>query len=429
MDYGQYFISLNIALRDDKMQRIIKYLDKTIYWSIIFMPFSIAIAPAFTYILIFFLVFAFILKKILKKEKLFINTSINLPFAFLIFVSIISFKNSIDYLAGLRGIARLFQNAFIFLICAQEIKDRKHIDRIILFIILGASLASFNGVWQYIFGKDFIRGHILQSAIGLKRSTAAFPNPNVFGVYLSAVTPLIIGLTLYYFRGAKKIIMFIVSALATTGIILALSRGTGLALYLAVLFISICRKNKVVLTALLVLLLIFPFIAPQDIKDWAKKVNYNPIIFMCNADRISIYRNTANMIKHHPIIGVGINTFSRNYFQYKLPEPDDAKSGDSMYAHNHFLQMAGEIGLLGLGIFFWLLFRLFKKSAYIYRNLKDEYYKIISLCLFACLLAFLINGLTETSLYYSRVAMIFWYLIGFCLSLEKFIHANRAQSY
>lgn len=400
------------------MQKIIKYLDYIIYWSIIFMPFSISIAPAFTYISICLMVPAFVVKKILKKEKLFINIPINLPYVFLIFISILSFKNSIDYIASLRGILRLFQNAFIFLICAEEIRDRKHISRIILFIILGASLASFDGLWQYIFGKDFIRGHALQAAIGLKRSTAAFPNPNVFGVYLSAITPLIVGLTLYYFKGKIKALMLIISALVITGVILTYSRGTALGLYIAILFISICRKNKTITAILLVILLLFPFIIPRNIKDWAQKVNYNPIVFMCNADRISIYRNTVNMVKHHPIIGVGVNTFSRNYLKYKLPEPEGAKSGDFMYAHNNFLQMAGEIGILGLGVFFWLLFRLFKERIYVYKNLKDEYYRIISLSISACLLAFLINGLTETSLYYARVAMIFWYLIGVSSSLK-----------
>jgi hypothetical protein len=39
--------------------------------------------------------------------------------------------------------------------------------------------------------------------------------------------------------------------------------------------------------------------------------------------------------------------------------------------------------------------------------------------LIACLIAFLVNGLTETSLYYPRVVMIFWYLIGISLSLNR----------
>jgi len=408
------------------MQKSIKYLGLISYWAIVFIPFSIAIAPGVTNTFIGFLFFSFLVKKILKKEKLFIVTALNLPFLLLMGVSLVSFINSVDYTASFRGMEKLIINALLFLICAEEIKDRKHVSRIILSVIFGASLASFDAIWQVNFGKDFIRGNEPILNIGLTRATAAFPDANVFGVYLSAITPLIIGLALFYFKGREKIAIILAAGLATTGIILTFSRGTALGLYVGVLFISICRRSKIVALSLIAFLLIFPFILPKTIKDWAKIGHYNPIVFMCNTDRISIYKNSVNMIKHHPIIGVGVNTFSKNYFKYKLPEPDDARSGDSMYAHNHFLQMAGEIGLVGLGVFLWLLFRLFRKSMLIYRSLKDEYFKVISLSVTACLIAFLINGLTETSLYYSRVSMIFWYFIGFTLALGRFTDGKKA---
>ena len=54
-----------------------------------------------------------------------------------------------------------------------------------------------------------------------------------------------------------------------------------------------------------------------------------------------------------------------------------------------------------------------------YKNLDDKYLKIVAVSLLACILAFLINGLTETSLYYPRVVMIFWYLIGVSLSINR----------
>lgn len=408
-----------------------KFVDWVIYWSIVIIPFSIAIAPAFTNAFMGFLFAAFIAKKILLaglqgRKNLFFWTPINLPFLLLFLISIASFINTIDYNASFRGLTKLLQNAFMFLVCAEEIKDRRHIRRIVLSVILGASLASVDALWQVSFGRDFIRGNELIVNIGLKRATAAFPDANVLGVYLSAITPLIIGLSLYYYRGAKLLPMLFVSLLALIGIVLTFARGTALALYLSILLISIFRKDKVVSGILLALLLVFPIIMPQNIKDWAKSINYNPAFFMFNADRISIYKNTVNMIKHHPFIGVGVNTYSKNYLKYKLPEPENARTGDSMYAHNHFLQMAGEIGLAGLGIFLWLLFALFRKNISIYKNLKDNYYRVLSLSTCACLFAFLFNGLTETSLYYSRVAMIFWYLIGFSFALDRFKDENRA---
>lgn len=405
--------------------KIVNLLDLLIYWSLVLFPFSIAIAPAFTYTFMGFLFFSYFFKKLLKKERFYARTSIDMPFLALVVVSLVSIVNSIDYTASIRGIFKLVQYAFIYLIFVEEVKDRIHIKRIILAIFLGAALSSFDALWQIVFGRDFIRGHLPIINIGLKRATAAFPNANVFGVYLSAITPLIIGLSLYYYKGRKKIIMLFFSVLAIAGVALTFSRGAALGLYISALFLSILKKNKLILTSLLLLLLISPFIMPKEVKDWAHQVNYNPIIFMCNADRISIYKNTLNMIKHHPLLGVGVNTFSGNYLKYKLPEPDNARTADSMYAHNNFLQMAGEIGLLGLSMFLWLLFKLFQKCIQNYNSLKDNYLKVISLSLLACIIAFLINGLTETSLYYSRVAMIFWYLVGFSLALNKFINADR----
>lgn len=408
------------------MQKAVKYLKFISYWAIILIPFSIAIAPGVVNTFIGFLFFSFLAGKILNRERLFVSTPINLPFLLFMVVSLVSFINSVDYGASFRGMEKLVINALLFLICAEEIRDRKHMNRIILSVIFGASLASFDAIWQVNFGKDFIRGNLPIINIGLTRATAAFPDANVFGVYLSAITPLIIGLTLFYFKGREKIAMILAAALATTGIILTFSRGTALGLYVGVLFISICKRSKIVSLSLVILLLVFPFILPRTIKDWAKVGHYNPVVFMCNTDRISVYKNSVNMVKHHPIIGVGVNTYSKNYLKYKLPEPDDARTGDFMYAHNHFLQMAGEVGLTGLGIFLWLLFRLFKRNMHIFRSLKDEYYKILSLSIAACLIAFLVNGLTETSLYYSRVSMIFWYFTGFTLALGRFTDGKKA---
>lgn len=168
------------------------------------------------------------------------------------------------------------------------------------------------------------------------------------------------------------------------------------------------------------ILLIFPFVMPKNIKQWAKEVNYNPLVLMYNQDRISIYTNTINMIKHHPFIGVGLNTFSRNYGKYKTEQAERyAHTADTIYAHNIYLQTAGEVGLLGLGMFLLFLFQVFRQAFKTFCKLNDEYLKIIALSLIACIIAFLINGLTETSLYYPRVVMIFWYLIGVSLSLNR----------
>ena len=401
-------------------KKITGALDFIIYWSIVIMPFSVAIAPGLANTFIGFFAGFFIIKKIIKRERPFIAMPVILPFILMMVIAALSFRNSVSFSTSFSGLEKLFKSLLIFVVCAEEIKDRKHVSRIVISIILGISLVSVDAVWQIIFGRDFIRGNTLQQAIGLVRPTASFPNPNVFGVYMSALTPIAIGLTLFYFKGKKRILMLFISALATTGLSLTLSRGAGLALYLSTLFLCIAKKKKILTLVLIAVLVIFPFVMPKNIKQWAKGVNYNPLVLMCNQDRISIYRNTINMIKHHPFTGVGVNTFSKNYGKYKTESAEKyAPTPDTIYAHNIYLQMAGEIGLSGLLVFLWFLTRIFKRALRAYRTLKDDYLKTIALSVVACFIAFLVNGLTETSLYYSRVAMVFWYLIGISLALSR----------
>jgi len=405
---------------------MINVLESVIYWLIVLLPFSVAISPGLSNTFIGFLVFAFFLKKIIKRQRLFISTALNLPFLLFIVVALLSIKNSLYYAESLHGITKLLKGGLVFLICAEEIRDAEHIRKIVLSIICGICLVSIDGLWQLKFGWDFIRGNAVQSSpIHLARPTAAFPNPNVMGIYLSLTAPLVMGLALYYYTGKKKVAWGIASLLAAVGVYITLSRGSGLGLFFALFFLALMRRHKLLIGVLLAVLLIYPFVMPKNIKDWARSANYNPLVFLFNQDRISMYMNSMHMISQHPFIGVGVNTFCRNYSKFKTEKAEAyCHTQDTSYAQSNFFQMAGETGLMGLGIFFWLLWLLFRGLMRYYRLASDSYLKVISISLAASLLAFLINGLTESSLYYSRVAVMFWYLVGFSLALNKFLKTD-----
>jgi putative inorganic carbon (HCO3(-)) transporter len=376
------------------------------------------------------LIISFLAKKILKKEWRFVRTAINLGLLLLFIITCLSVFNSINFRDSFKGgILRLLQYIFIFFVIVEELKDQKQIKKIVFSIGAGLILASVDEIWQVATGRDFIRGYATIVNIGLVRATASFKDSNTLGIYLSAIAPLIFGLTLYYFKGVRKIALVLVSLLALTGIALTYSRPTLLATYVAIFFLGLARRSKFLVAILIIFTLVSPFLLPKSVKDWAKVVDYNPIRFMCNDDRIAVYLNSLNMIKDHPIIGLGANTYMKNYRKYKeSPEYRNIVTLDYMYAHNNFLHMAAEIGLVGLGIFIYLLYKLFRGCANIYRRLDGHFLKVVLLSLSACLIAFLINGFTESSLYSSRVAIIFWYITGLSLALDKFAHADRSRN-
>lgn len=406
--------------------KVVRTFDFLIYWAIIIMPFSVAIAPGMANTFIGIFSALYILKKLIKREAPSIDTWVALSFLLLVLASLASFINSVSYSSSFQGIIKLLKYFIIVLVCSEEIKERKQVAGIVVAVCCGVCLVSMDALWQFYRGHDFIHGIAVHYNIGLPRASASFPNPNILGIYLSALTPLVMGLAILYRNGKRTGFLLVPALLGLTGVYVTFSRGAGLALYVAIVFLSIIGRKKWLTAMLLGLLIVFPLVMPPKIRRWVKEIKYNPVVFMFNEDRLSIYSNTINMIKRHPFVGVGVNTFSKNYGKYKTAQAERyAHTPDTIYAHNIYLHMGGEIGLLGLCAFLLFLFQVFWRAFYVLRKLHDEYLKIVGLSLLACVIAFLINGLTETSLYYPRVAMVFWYLIGTSLALGKFVHGQE----
>jgi O-antigen ligase len=181
---------------------------------------------------------------------------------------------------------------------------------------------------------------------------------------------------------------------------------------------SIIKKDKLIIALLIIILVATPFILPKNIKDWVKTTDSVWEVLL-NKERMNIYRTSLNMIKAHPFIGVGVNTYCLNYQKYKIKETYGFTGNANYYAHNNFLHMAGETGLIGLVIFLWLLFVFFKTGLIFFKSADSRFVKICSLGIIAGIIAFLINGLTETNLYYSKVATLFWYQMGLFLGLSR----------
>jgi len=408
------------------MEKFVQVITRINYWALIILPFSVAIAPGFANTAIGISIGTFLVEKILKREK---PAGVTLPllvFGVFILTGLLSLINSVDWHASFKGITKLLKALMIFLVYSQQVKTRSHFKGIAIACAAAITLTGVDAFWQLLTGKDFIRQNALQSAIGLPRATAAFPGCNAMGIYLTALTPLIAGLILFYRSRKERILFFIAAAVGAAGIYLSLSRGAGLGFFVSLFFLSLIKKNKLIIAGLIALILVYPMVMPQTIKDWTRTRNNNPLLVLIDPARITIFENSLNMIWHHPVIGVGINTFSQNYGKYKTAHAESRfKTSDTYYAHNNFLHLAGEMGLTGLLVFLAFLWVVFTAAWRAFKGQGDPFLKALSAGVLAALLAYLVNGLTETSLYHSRLVMIFWFLVGLALALKNSLQAKK----
>jgi O-antigen ligase len=189
---------------------------------------------------------------------------------------------------------------------------------------------------------------------------------------------------------------------------------------------AIVKKDKLILGIIILSLLLAPFLLPQGIRDWMKNTDSIWEV-MLNKERINIYKAAANMIKAHPFLGVGTDTFCLNFQKYKIPEKDGFTGEGQYFAHNNFLHLAGEIGLFGLAVFLWMLWALFRSASGFLKNNDSGFITACGLGLLGGIAAFLINGMTETTLYYSKVSTLFWYQVGLLLGLCKLKKENQDE--
>jgi len=399
-------------------RNIINCSGWVIYVALILIPFVASFSSAGANVFIGFSIFAYLVKKIAKREFPKENAII-IPFLLIILISLVSFTNSINFKSSWGGIGKLFTFGTLFIILAEEVRDIKHLKFIILATLFGLYMVSIDGAWQLYFGRDFLRNFPYDfEVIGIPRLKATFPHTNIFGGYLTLLLPFACSLAFYYLKGKRKLLLLLMSTLTLFCLVFTFSRSAILGFIVALIFMAIVKKDKLVLSLVLLGLIITPFVLPKNITNWVKNTN-SVWEALLNKERIYIWKTSVNMIKAHPAIGSGTNTFCLNYHTYK-PKDTYGATGDGYYAHNSFLHMAGEIGLLGLSIFLWLLFALFSCwNKFYYHSKAGPLLKICSLGIIAGIIAFLINGLTETNLYYPKVATLFWYQVGLFLGLVR----------
>ena len=129
-------------------------------------------------------------------------------------------------------------------------------------------------------------------------------------------------------------------------------------------------------------------------------------------DRSAMWQSALNMIRDRPVFGHGVNTFMANYLTYWVGGERQPR-----YAHNCYLQMAAETGVVGLAAFGWLLWAIFARLFGTIRRVQSEE-GFILLGLVVGLLAFAVHAAVDTDFYSLRQAALFWTLAGLAVGFS-----------
>jgi O-antigen ligase len=175
------------------------------------------------------------------------------------------------------------------------------------------------------------------------------------------------------------------------GAFFSLFVGLGLYFYLK----ENLAKKQLVLLGCVIVAFVFVFI-------WRQKTNnefYLPSFSLMQ--RVTYWKETAKIIMSHPLIGIGMGNFNLNI---------------SRYAHNSYLQIWAEMGILGLSSFLWLLSSIFKSCS---QRSETSYYKNQIPGLTAACAVFLIHNLIDFSFFLPEISLSWWIILGILFSYHR----------
>jgi O-antigen ligase len=241
------------------------------------------------------------------------------------------------------------QVSLIFLLMVNTVRSPRRVERLCWVIVVAFGYISARVCIDYLRGANLVEGHRAAGPYG-----GFFANPNDLALNLAAFLPI----TLMFIKrpgpAARRLFCVAVAVLMFTAIIFTKSRAgmVGTAAMLAAFALSarmLTPPNLIV--GVFTAMLLVP-IVPQSFWDRAES------IFDASKDdtgsreqRRELMVLAWNTFLEHPFTGIGAGQF-RNY------APEGALPMWRV-THNAFLQVAAELGILGLLAFGFLVVRAF----------------------------------------------------------------------
>jgi O-antigen ligase len=205
-----------------------------------------------------------------------------------------------------------------------------------------------------------------------------------------------------------------------------LARQAWLGFFIGTVFLVFVWNKKYLLVLPLILLSLFWF-APDGIKKRILSLkNFNDISLQ---HRVIVWKSGWDIFKDYPLTGCGYKCVDSIHHQYPGKEYLGKKGLLAYYVgmHSNIFQLLVDTGIVGLGawVFIWIAYfiEIFKRFRGLAEKTHREYSKSLLMGSAAAVLAYLVGGFFETTLYDSEVSMLLYFLVG--LSLSKVTKAPK----
>jgi len=332
---------------------------------------------------------------ILKKEEFkIISNPLNIPVLSFIIICVLSIIWSDTPFISLKELPLFLAGPLLYFVIVNNIFNEQQINRIIGAVIIVGTLFGIYGIFQYN-GIDF---SFWIGNYGRGKVFGLFGNAGYFAEYLILPLPIAISLFLVSKNKIIKLLLLIGILAISSAIVFTFTRTPYLSIVFSLIFMLFLflisrgkefftdNKKIFIVIFLAILIIVSLIVVPNPlnkpdtvISKIKNKTSINKLTQGFSIQRrIATWKSCILLIKDHPLLGSGIGTFKYNSLKYQAKFFDQGENrslypyGIAEKAHNEYLQLWAELGVIGFIIFIWLIFAYFNYGLKILKREKID---------------------------------------------------------
>lgn len=350
---------------------------------------------------------AMVIKLICDDNVKFVRTPLDLPIILFGIVLLMSAFTSFAVANSLRVVMVYLAFMTSYFLLTNTIRTKKQLYALISSLMVAAFFVAVYGIYQHIFGfpegATWIDSDMFSDIE--TRVVSTFENPNVLGEYLLLMIPIGMALIWSAPKWYNKGLNLCLTGVLALCMIYTYSRGNWLGLiFAAFVFLVFYDRRFIWLGA--ILLLFSPMFLPETILN--RFLSIGDTTDTSTSYRVYIWFGTFALLKNYWFCGIGPGPEA-----FSLIYPHYSYAGIvAPHAHNLYLQIMVEDGILGVIAFAFMIIVYFKDAISTYLKTTDKNLKAIIIGLASGMFGFLIQGLFDNVWYNYRIVLMFFIIVG-----------------
>jgi O-antigen ligase len=278
-------------------------------------------------------------------------------------------------------------------------------------LLWSALLVASYGIVQHYTGIDWYRSLLGRPTEVHQRVAGAsgYAVIGFFGNYLTFAHTMVFPLAWASAAALRASLLgTVASFLLVLAIVFSTARGVWLALLTMAVALGIVRRDRRTLVALAAIALAagIGFALAPDLRALARNM------FSQGGDnrgRVAIYEANLAIIRAHPVLGLGFGRYKAAARPFYDAHP---KADRRSHAHNNYLQVAAEAGLVGLAAFALVFAVALRKGWTALARAPDAMAWTVAAGAWVGIVAFLAGGMTQYTFGDNEVALTMWMCLG-----------------